>query len=410
MTALLGRPVRRRTVVLASLAVAAAIPLTSCGLTDVSMSSSSTPEPSTNATLAFTPTLGDNAVAPGSPITVTAHDGRITSVKVVSADGKALPGKLSTDAQKWVSSRHSLGYGSQYLVEVTAVNRDGMATSTRQAFRTLVPQTVVGVSGVDPSPDTTFGVGMPITLTFNESIANKAAVEKHLQVVTPTPIVGAWRWLSDTQVEYRPKKYWPGDIPIKVNANLTGVQVSPGVWGDKDRTFRFRTSDSIVGRVDMNKHTLTVVRNGKVIRVIPVTTGKPGFDTRSGTKLVMTKERYRLMDAASGGTAVTDPNYYKIMVEYAMRLTWSGEFLHAAPWSEGSQGSDNVSHGCTGMSTENAQWLYSISNIGDVYEYVGNNYIQTDDGNGITVWNNTWQQWLKGSEAGPHTSTTPAST
>ena len=408
MAALLGRPTRKRTLVLATLALAAAVPLTSCGLTDVTMNSTSSPAPTPSATLAFTPTLGDNAVAPGSPITVTAQDGRITSVKVVTADGKALPGTLSTNAEKWVSSKHSLGYGSQYLVEVTAVNRDGLSTSTRHAFRTLVPQTVVGISGVDPSPDTTFGVGMPITLTFNESITNKAAVEKHLQVVTPTPIVGAWRWLSDTQVEYRPKKYWPGDIPIKVNANLTGVQVAHGVWGDKDRTFRFRTSDAIVGRVDINKHTLTVARNGKVIRVIPVTTGKPGFDTRSGTKVVMTKERTRLMDAASGGTAVTDPNYYKILVEYAMRLTWSGEFLHAAPWSEGSQGSDNVSHGCTGMSTENARWLYGISNIGDVYEYVGNNYIQSDDGNGITVWNNTWQQWLKGSEAGAQTTTTPS--
>ena len=102
----------------------------------------------------------------------------------------------------------------------------------------------------------------------------------------------------------------------------------------------------------------------------------------------------------TGGTDPTNPEYYRLTVEYAMRLTWSGEFLHAAPWSEGSQGYANVSHGCTGMSTENAAWLYDISNIGDVYEYVGNDRMMTDDGNGITLWNVAWEDWLADSKAG----------
>jgi len=114
---------------------------------------------------------------------------------------------------------------------------------------------------------------------------------------------------------------------------------------------------------------------------------------------VLTKERTRLMDAASGGTDPTSPEYYRLTVEYAMRLTWSGEFLHAAPWSEGSQGYDNVSHGCTGMSTSNAAWLFGISGLGDVYEFVGNDKQMGTGDNGITVWNVTWDEWLADSRA-----------
>jgi len=382
------------------------LPLTACGLTNVSVTSAPESQaPSSTATLAFTPRLGDQNVVPGSPIVVTANDGRLTSVKITTPDGKALKGNLAADAQKWESVTQSLGYGTTYDVTVKAVDRNGLPTAAHQTFTTLVPKDTVGVSSVDPQAGTTFGVGIPIVVRFDQSIENKAEVEKRLEVVTPKPIKGAWRWLSDSQVQFRPRDYWPANIPITVHARLTGVQVAPQVWGEKDATFKFHTTNSIVGRVDMKKHTLTVAKNGKVIKVIPITTGKPGFDTRSGTKVVMTKERNRIMDASTGGTSQGDPEYYRLNVEYAMRLTWSGEFLHAAPWSEGSQGYENVSHGCTGMSTENAAWLYNISNIGDVYVYTGNDRMMTDDDNGITVWNNRWSDFLKDSKSGEITTT-----
>lgn len=383
-----------------AVAATLALPLTACGLTDVSLSSApSQAAPESSATFAVSPKIGDTAVLPGTPIVVTATSGRLTDVTVLSPSGP-LTGTLSPDNRRWVAQGASQGYGAEYTVQVKAVDREGRAVSDRKQFRTIVPDKTAGVIHADPNSGSTFGVGLPITLTFSDPVENREEVERHLVVATPKPIVGAWRWLSDQQVEYRPQTYWPGDIPVEVRANLVGVQMAPGVWGDKNQTFRFRTYDSIVGRVDMDEHTLTVRRNGKVIRTIPITTGKSGFETRSGIKVVMTKERTRLMDAATGGTDPTNPEYYRLTVEYAMRLTWSGEFLHAAPWSEGSQGYANVSHGCTGMSTENAAWLYSISNIGDVYEYVGNDRMMTDDGNGITLWNVAWDDWLADSKAG----------
>ena len=83
-----------------------------------------------------------------------------------------------------------------------------------------------------------------------------------------------------------------------------------------------------------------------------------------------------------------------------MRVTYSGEFLHAAPWSVGSQGYANVSHGCIGMSTANAQWLYDQTNVGDVVIVTGTSS-QQNLGNGITVWNEDWKTWLEGSKTGP---------
>jgi len=155
-----------------------------------------------------------------------------------------------------------------------------------------------------------------------------------------------------------------------------------------------------VTKVDATTFEATVYRDGQPVRTMPITTGKSGFETRSGIKVILSKERSRVMDAASGGTSRSDPDYYRVLAEYAMRITPSGEFLHAAPWSVGSQGRANVSHGCVGMSTSNAAWLYDLSMVGDVVEVTGTPRDQ-DLGNGITIWNESWDQWLAGSATGP---------
>ena len=83
----------------------------------------------------------------------------------------------------------------------------------------------------------------------------------------------------------------------------------------------------------------------------------------------------------------------------ATLLTRSGEFIHAAPWSVGSQGSANVSHGCTGMSTDQAAWLYAMTRRGDVVEYTGTDRPMTLD-NGFGDWNATWRDYRAGSALG----------
>jgi lipoprotein-anchoring transpeptidase ErfK/SrfK len=137
-----------------------------------------------------------------------------------------------------------------------------------------------------------------------------------------------------------------------------------------------------------------VRRNGKVLRVVPVTTGKEGFATRNGVKVIISRESSRQMDAETTGLKKTDPEYYNVKVKYAMRVTWSGEFLHAAPWSVGSQGRANVSHGCTGMSTENAKWLFERSKMGDVVKFVGSKR-PLESYNGYTMWNMGLASWAR---------------
>ena len=142
---------------------------------------------------------------------------------------------------------------------------------------------------------------------------------------------------------------------------------------------------------------MQVFQNGKLLRTIPITTGKPGFTTRSGTKVIIEKFETKRMDSETVGIDRDDPEDYDIdNVEYAMRVTYSGEFIHAAPWSVGSQGYANVSHGCTGMSTDNAGWLYSISKRGDVVEYTGTDRQMTLT-NGYGDWNASFPEWSKGS-------------
>lgn len=331
------------------------------------------------------------------PIVITASQGRLADVTVTGPKG-ALKGTLSPDATTWTADTGDLAYGAQYAVSATAVDSRGASTTSSSSFRTIRPKHLVHAS-VSPSNGSTVGVGTPITVNFDAPVKDRAAVENAMIVRTPTALTGAWAWKSDTQAIFRPQEYWPGHIPVQVDINLLGVTTGKGAYGAGDETTSFTTGPAMIIKVDAATDHAHVYRDGELIRTIPVTTGKPGFETRSGTLIITTKETQRIMDAATGGTDKTDPEYYRLMVRYAMRITNSGEFLHAAPWSVGSQGRANVSHGCVGMSTENAQWLFDNASLGDVVEITGTSVPQ-NLGNGVTVWTETWDQWLAQSSNG----------
>ena len=357
-----------------------------------------TVEPSTEsrATIAAQPS-GAKKIDPAQRIVVTASDGQLAEVSVMGPKGP-VKGDLSADGTVWTAKRPTLAFGSTYTVEATAIDPRGVATNHTDEFRTLEPKDFFS-GRVAPGEGAIVGVGMPITVTFDREIKNKDEVERALVVYTPTPLEGAWSWNGPDTVEFRPKDYWPGNIDVTVDLNLKGVQGSKGVYGQGNRSTTFSIGPSMITKVDAQTHQAKIFRDGEKVRTIPITTGKAGFETRSGVKVIVSKERTRVMDAATGGTEESDPEYYRIEVEYAMRVTYTGEFVHAAPWSVGSQGYANVSHGCIGMSTSNAQWLYDQTNVGDVVEVTGTSNPQ-NLGNGITVWNETWDEWLAGSKNG----------
>ena len=354
------------------------------------------PSAESRATIVAEP-FGEKRVDPGQRIVVTASDGQLADVTVLGPKG-ALKGRLSADGTVWTAKRASLDFGTTYTVEATAVDPRGVPTTRTDEFRTVQPKDFF-TGTVSPRSDATVGVGMPITVTFDHDIKNKDEVERALVVHTPTPLEGAWAWSSGSTVQFRPKDYWPGNIDVTVDLNLKGLEAAKGIYGEANKSTTFRVGTSMITKVDAGSHQAKVIRDGERIRTIPITTGKSGFETRSGVKVIVSKERTRIMDAATGGTDPNDPEYYRLEVEYAMRVTYSGEFLHAAPWSVGSQGYANVSHGCIGMSTTNAQWLYDQTNVGDVVEVTGTSNPQ-NLGNGITVWNESWKDWLVRSRTG----------
>jgi len=234
---------------------------------------------------------------------------------------------------------------------------------------------------------------MPVIVQFDSAISSKAQraeVEKRVKVTSVPDQAGAWGWLDDRQLMWRPRNFWKPGTKVTVSTPLHGVQTGRNKWIVDDRGTRFTVGSSMVSSVDMRKHTLTVRRNGRVIRTVPVSTGKPGprTETRSGTKVIIERSSSITMDSATIGIPKGSPGYYKIHTRWNLRLTWTGEFVHSAPWSVGAQGTQNVSHGCTNMSPTNAEWMFRNSKMGDVVKFTGSNReFQPTEGIGVWVYN-----------------------
>ncbi|MEW2030394.1 L,D-transpeptidase [Streptomyces roseifaciens] len=274
------------------------------------------------------------------------------------------------------------------------------------AARTVRPE-------IAPANGEKVGVGQPVALVFKQQKVSKelhAGIEGRLKVSTSPRVPGAWHWnetKGDTRVHFRPEKYWPAGTKVTLDARLAGVQLAEGTAAAGDRTVSFTVGDSMVSTVDLKARKLTVVRNGRTLRTIPVSGGdeSKGFGTREGIKTILAKEGRVVMDSLSIGIPRNHPDGFFGSYDYSMRETISGEYVHAAPDNAESFGKENVSHGCIGMSTEDAKWLYGLSLKGDVVQVTGSTKPKPMDrfGNGYGDWNVSWQEWLEGSALGVRT-------
>jgi lipoprotein-anchoring transpeptidase ErfK/SrfK len=365
------------------------------GLNDVLHTKGTTPAVA-KPTLTTNVAKGAAAVPVDHRVQVTAHNGTLASVAVSSKAGN-VPGTLTGDKTTWTAGG-LLEPDTTYTVVSTATGADGKSVTRTTHFKTqpltLDQQTYPSFA---PLAGQTVGVGMPVIVKFDVPVTDHASIEKNLHVVSQPAQKGSWHWVSNNEVHWRPATYWKAHTKVTVSADVNGVPAGNGIYGQLDRSETFHIGDAHIYKVNIQTDQLRVFDNGKLLRTIPVTTGMPGFTTRSGTKVIVEKDRYHTMNSETIGI---DPNSalgYNIKnVEYAMRLTYSGEFLHAAPWSVASQGHANVSHGCTGMSTTNAGWLYDHSLIGDVVEYTGSSKMMTLT-NGYGDWNDSFAQYKQGS-------------
>ncbi|MCX2179404.1 L,D-transpeptidase family protein [Streptomyces sp. SKN60] len=331
-------------------------------------------------------------------ITVKDDDGRITDVTATDASGHHLAGELTADGQKWRSTA-ALAAGARYTVQVATEDEDGAPGARTFTFETAPAKRALTVA-FGPEAGT-YGVGQPITAELSLPVKDKAAravVERALKVRSTPAVEGAWYWVDDKKLHFRPKEYWPTGATVSVSGNLDGLKVGDKLYGGASKPLKLTIGDRIEAVADAGSHYMTVRRNGEVINTIPVTTGKPGFSTRNGIKVVLGKEYYVRMRGTSIGIAEGSSDSYDLPVYYATRVTWSGEYVHAAPWSVGSQGVANVSHGCVGMSTGNAAWFYENVRPGDIVRVVNSEGEMMDTfGNGFGDWNLAWDKWRAGS-------------
>ena len=327
-----------------------------------------------------------------------ARSGTFEEVQVTGPRGAIVEGKLTKGKTRWISQTQ-LQAGSRYRVTSSAVDADGLKKGFESGFRTrtltLDEQTYPSFVPLDGQ---TVGVGMPVIIRFDVPVSDQASIERHLKVTSQPAQAGSFHWISSQEVHWRPRHYWRPGTDVSVKADIKGVPAGNGIYGQMNRKLNFHVGDAMVSKVNMDTHQMRVFRNAKLIRTIPITTGaQPKFTTRSGTKVIIEKFRHKRMNSETIGIDPDSADGYDLDdVEYAMRVTYSGEFIHAAPWSVGSQGYENVSHGCTGMSPENAAWLYDNTNVGDVVQYVG-----TDKGmdltNGFGDWNASFADYRSGS-------------
>lgn len=344
------------------------------------------------ASLAVVPAAGAVDVAPGEPVSVKATDGKLTEVTLRNPDGGAVAGVLSADGTSWEFA-DGLGYGKQYTLTAVAAGVDGKPVTSTSTFTTVAkPRRTTSVS-LNMQDGETVGVGMPLIFTFTSKIVDRAAAERALKVVTEPVTEGAFRWFGDSMVIWRPKDYWRPGTKISVDAAIYGRPLGGGTYGLEDRAANITVGDKVVIVADGASHQAKVTVNDAEVRTLPISMGKPGHTTPSGTYTVMSEHVGYTMDSGTYGVPADTPGGYRTFVKYAVRLSNSGIFYHSAPWSVGSQGRRNVSHGCINLSTDNAKWLMDLSKKGDLFTVANSGGQPLEATDGWSVWQLTWADW-----------------
>ncbi|MFI9719421.1 Ig-like domain-containing protein [Streptomyces sp. NPDC052396] len=352
------------------------------------------------AVVSIMPKDGANDVGTSGALRVTARQGSLTSVKVTDGKGHPVEGRISGDGSSWEPSGH-LAAATRYTVDAMAKDKDGRQSAKHAAFTTLTPKNTF-VAYFTPEDGSEVGVGMPVSLDFSRGITDPRAVEKAVRVTADPPVEIKSHWFGNDRLDFRPEKYWAPGTKVTLSMNLNGVQGRESVYGTQDKTVKFTIGRSQISTVDTRSHEMTVQRDGKVIRTIPISAGAPGHTTYNGQMVISEKYEVTRMN---GDTVGFGGEYDIKDVPHAMRLSASGTFIHGNYWSgEGTFGSENASHGCVGLFDERgggdpstpAAWFYKNSLIGDVVVVKNSPDRTVQPDNGLNGWNMPWSQWTAG--------------
>jgi lipoprotein-anchoring transpeptidase ErfK/SrfK len=240
----------------------------------------------------------------------------------------------------------------------------------------------------------TWGVGMPIIAYLSAKITDARAFAAATTVtVNGTPTHGGWYFQKSAihsgyplEAHYRTQSYWPAHAKVHLDLPVQGRSAGPGLLFDNSLTLDISTGAANITRIDGHTERMTVTSDGRQVFSFPVSLGKASTPTFSGVKVVMEKDRVQRM---------TGPGY-DLRVPWSVRITNSGEFIHAASWNGGNIGQRSTSHGCTNLTAADAQRFYSFAQIGDVaiYTHTGGPTMPSWDGYGD--WNVPWSTWQAG--------------
>ena len=337
----------------------------------------------THARLLITPRDGAGRIKPSTKVAVRAVDATLTAVSV-RGGGEQLADQPPAAGTEW-QSRGLLHTSTRYTVVATGFDATGKTITATTRFHTLTPTQTVRAT-IFEGLHQTYGVGMPIMLTFSSPVVNKRAVERAIELRSSNPVVGSWYWDGDSTLDFRPRNYWPANTTVHFVGNLDGVETAPGIYAVHTLRQTFQIGRSLIAVASTSDHRVRIYLNRKLFGNWPMSSGKPGDDTPNGTYLSIEKHNPEEMKGPG----------YDISVPWSVRFTWSGDYLHDAFWSVGQQGFENVSHGCINLSPANAETYYKLSVPGDPVT-VKDSPRGGTWGNGWTVWFLGWKELLAGS-------------
>ncbi|MFF8783577.1 Ig-like domain-containing protein [Streptomyces sp. NPDC015125] len=349
------------------------------------------------AAVTIAPKDGAHDVATSGALKVTAQKGRLKSVKVKDGKGNEVDGKIAGSGALWQPSGH-LGASTEYTVDAIAVDGRGREAAEHSSFTTLVPKNTF-IGQYSPENGRQVGVGMPVSIHFTRGITDPKAVEDAIKVSAKPSVPIEGHWFGNDRLDFRPEKYWAAGTKVTLKLDLNGVEGRPGVYGTQAKEVSFTVGRSQVSTVDAESKKMTVVRDGKKIKTIPITSGGPGTETYNGKMVISEKH---LVTRMNGDTVGFGGEYDIKDVPHAMRLSTSGTFIHGNYWSGSATfGTRNASHGCVGLfdqrgggdSSTPAAWFFRNSVVGDVV-IVKNSHDETiQPDNGFSDWNLSWERW-----------------
>ncbi|MFF3911148.1 Ig-like domain-containing protein [Streptomyces sp. NPDC001848] len=334
---------------------------------------------------------------------VKVSDGKLTEVKMtVAGTGAAVPGEISADGTVW-KPKQQLERGTKYQISAIAKDADNRVAAANSIF-TTVTQAGSFIGTYTPDDGATVGVGMPVSFTFDRAITDRKAVQSHITVTSSSGQQVVGHWFDAQRLDFRPEDYWKAGSKVTMKIDLDGVEGTNGVRGVQKKTVTFTIGRSQVSTVDARTQTMTVVRDGRTLKTIPVSTGSPQHTTYNGQMVISEKFTQTRMNSQTVGLG----GEYDIPdVPHAMRLTTSGTFIHGNYWyNQGNPpfGHEGTSHGCVGMEdvqgaqgNTTAKWFYDNSLIGDVVIVKNSPDTTVAPDNGLNGWNMPWSEWTAGS-------------